>query len=109
MCVRNRKLPEGVVPNWALSDCKFSSHHDAILMKCFNSSSGLTEIYRVNVALSGDEECECELKEITIASWFDYQEFEVLYSQGYILLEAPIRYARNKIYYKAALTSTGMH
>ena len=105
LCVRKRKLPEGIIPNWALTDCNFNDHRDAILMTCFNSSSGLLEIYNVTVRLLKEEdECEYELKPIRIASWFQYQDFEVLYSQGFILLEAPIRYERNKVYYKAELT-----
>lgn len=99
-CVKNRTMPSAVNENFTnLTECRFSTLEKTVLMTCMNSNSQSREIFLIGVSFS-IKNCFVSYSAIDIPEEFAYQDFDLMFTDQYIVFEVPIRTENNKIYEK---------
>jgi hypothetical protein len=105
MCVLDRRMSrvEGRrVDLNGLANCKFEQSQQDIFMVCDNATSIGKLLYVVTVGTEGLG-CTVGMEPVLLPQWFGYAEFAVKVSGTWLVLEVPIRYRQNCIYYKTTV------
>ena len=108
MCVVDRRMSRmGDVPRIylnGLANCKFEQSQLDIFMVCDNAASFGKLLFRVAVGIGGLL-CTVGLDEVAMPSWFGYVDYAVKTRGEWLMLEVPIRYRQNCIYFKTTIVN----